>query len=155
MDKKKLLQLRLEGMTYQAIATEVGVSRQRIQQLLSPPTSIREFVVNKFSGRCNRCGIIVGLSGHVHHKGDLNEESYSDINSLELLCLGCHRKTHKSTPKQSKKVKSIPRGERMLRVNYHLTEKQIIALKKLAKKSGLSVAELIRRAIDAFFLKQQ
>ena len=141
MDKKKLLQLRLEGMTYQAIATEVGVSRQRIQQLLSPPTSIREFVVNKFSGRCNRCGIIVGLSGHVHHKGDLNEENYSDINSLELLCLGCHRKTH--------------RGERILRVNYHLTERQIIALKKLAKKTGLSVAELIRRAIDAFFLKQQ
>jgi len=38
----------------------------------------------------------------------------------------------------------------MKRVTYHLTEPQIKALRKLAKKTGLSVAELIRRAIDRF-----
>lgn len=36
----------------------------------------------------------------------------------------------------------------MTRVNYHLTEKQIAALKKIAKQTGMSVAEIIRRAVD-------
>jgi predicted DNA-binding protein len=43
----------------------------------------------------------------------------------------------------------------MKRVNYHLTETQIEKLKALSKKTGLTVAELIRRAIDAFFGKRQ
>lgn len=38
----------------------------------------------------------------------------------------------------------------MKRVNYHLTEKQLEDLRKASEKSGLSVAELIRRAVDAF-----
>ena len=36
----------------------------------------------------------------------------------------------------------------MKRVNYHLTEFQIKKLKELSKQTGLSTAELIRRAID-------
>ena len=38
----------------------------------------------------------------------------------------------------------------MKRVNYHLTDQQIRALRKYAKKTGLKVAELIRRAVDSF-----
>jgi len=41
-------------------------------------------------------------------------------------------------------------GVCMKRVNYHLTEKQLEALRQESEKSGLSVAELIRRAVDAF-----
>jgi len=41
----------------------------------------------------------------------------------------------------------------MNRVNIHLTAKQIKRLKALAKKTGLSYAELIRRAIDKFLEK--
>jgi len=36
----------------------------------------------------------------------------------------------------------------MKRVNIFLTDKQITGLKKLSKKTGLSVAELVRRLID-------
>ncbi len=36
----------------------------------------------------------------------------------------------------------------MIRVNLHLTEKQLAQLRKLSKETGLSVAELTRRAID-------
>jgi len=36
----------------------------------------------------------------------------------------------------------------MQRVNFHLTENQVKALRDLSDKIGLSVAELIRRAID-------
>jgi len=42
----------------------------------------------------------------------------------------------------------------MKRVNYHLTQKQIESLKKLSKETGLSVAELIRRAIDEYLEKK-
>lgn len=38
----------------------------------------------------------------------------------------------------------------MQRVNYHLPESTIKALKKLSEKTGLTVAEIIRRAIDAY-----
>jgi len=38
----------------------------------------------------------------------------------------------------------------MIRVDYHLTEKQLAALQSLRAKTGLPVAELIRRAVDAY-----
>jgi predicted DNA binding CopG/RHH family protein len=38
----------------------------------------------------------------------------------------------------------------MKRVNFHLTEQQITRLKKMSAETGLTVAELIRRAIDAY-----
>ena len=42
----------------------------------------------------------------------------------------------------------------MKRVNYHLTEKQIEILKKEAKITGLSIAEIIRRALDVYFYEK-
>ena len=41
----------------------------------------------------------------------------------------------------------------MKRINTHLTNKQIDRLKSLANKTGLKVAELIRRAIDEYLDK--
>jgi len=38
----------------------------------------------------------------------------------------------------------------MKRVNFHLTTKQIEVLRKHAKRTGLKVAEIIRRAIDKY-----
>lgn len=38
----------------------------------------------------------------------------------------------------------------MIRVNYHLTARQIEELRRLSKETGLTVAELIRRAVDAY-----
>jgi len=43
----------------------------------------------------------------------------------------------------------------MKRKLHHLTEKQIEGLKKLSKETGLSVAELIRRAIDDYLDKKR
>ena len=43
----------------------------------------------------------------------------------------------------------------MKRVNYHLTELQIKQLKKLSKQTGLSMAELIRRAIDEYIKRNK
>ena len=38
----------------------------------------------------------------------------------------------------------------MHRVNFHLTDRQRFALQKLSRATGLSVAELIRRAVDQY-----
>jgi len=43
----------------------------------------------------------------------------------------------------------------MKRVNFHLTDKQIEALRGYAKKTGLKVAEIIRRAVDEFLKKEE
>lgn len=89
-----MLKMRLAGQTYQAIANEAGISRQRVQQILSPPPAIRRLIVKRSRGNCQDCGIRVGSSGHVHHMGDITIEAYDDIDSLQLLCPSCHRKAH-------------------------------------------------------------
>jgi hypothetical protein len=94
MTKQEMLLMRLEGKTYQEIALKANISRQRVQQLLSPPKQIRDIVIKKSEGLCSSCGIFVGKSGHVHHKGAELEENYQDIENLELLCCSCHRKAH-------------------------------------------------------------
>ena len=43
----------------------------------------------------------------------------------------------------------------MKRVNYHLTEKQIKRLQDHAKETGLTVAEIIRRAVDEYFDRKE
>jgi hypothetical protein len=43
----------------------------------------------------------------------------------------------------------------MTRVNYHLTKKQLESLRKLSKATGLSVAEIIRRAVDEYMKRQE
>ena len=43
----------------------------------------------------------------------------------------------------------------MKRINTYLTEKEIKELGKLAKQMGLTVAELIRRAIDKYLQEQE
>ncbi|MCK4883554.1 MAG: ribbon-helix-helix protein, CopG family [Candidatus Diapherotrites archaeon] len=41
----------------------------------------------------------------------------------------------------------------MKRINCHLTNAEIKALKERSKKSGLTVSELIRRAVDSYLEK--
>ena len=43
----------------------------------------------------------------------------------------------------------------MQRVNFHLTENQIKSLRQLSDKTGLSVAELIRRALDDWLKRSE
>jgi len=38
----------------------------------------------------------------------------------------------------------------MVRTTYHLTEQQVESLKAIADRTGLGLAELIRRAVDLF-----
>lgn len=42
----------------------------------------------------------------------------------------------------------------MKRVNYHLADLQVKKLKELSDNTGMSVAEIVRRAIDDYLKKQ-
>ena len=90
------MELRLSGETYEAIGTALGVSRQRIEQMLKPPQAIRRIVVERARGLCERCGIVVGESGDVHHKASrgLSCDQYHDLDNLALVCRSCHRHAH-------------------------------------------------------------
>jgi predicted DNA-binding protein len=43
----------------------------------------------------------------------------------------------------------------MKRVNYHLPEQALAKLQAESKRTGLSVAEIIRRAIDTYLKEQK
>jgi hypothetical protein len=96
MSKEDAMVLRLKGLTYRQIGEALGISRQRAQQLTSAPTAVRNLVVKRTKGQCERCGLVVGNSGHIHHRGtDLETaESYNDVANLQLLCGGCHTRIH-------------------------------------------------------------
>lgn len=42
----------------------------------------------------------------------------------------------------------------MIRVNFHLTPEQVAHLKAISERTGLKVAEIIRRAIDDYLSRQ-
>ena len=90
-----MLALRLQGLTYQEIGGRFHISRQRVQQILSPSTVIRRIVVKHYNGACASCGLHVGNKGHIHHKSSNDTfEAYNDLDNLELFCLSCHMQQH-------------------------------------------------------------
>ncbi len=91
--QSEILEARFAGLTYAQIARKLGISRQRVQQLISPPPWVRSIVVNRAGGNCQDCGLLVNGSGHVHHKA-CDGEDYNDVANLVLLCVSCHRIAH-------------------------------------------------------------
>jgi len=94
--RTQALALRLEGLSFAEIGERVGLSRQRIQQILSPDPAVRSSVVERAEGRCQRCGLHVGTTGHVHHRKSkgATPDDYNDDVNLRLLCPTCHRVEH-------------------------------------------------------------
>ena len=92
----RAFQLRLRGWTYSRIAEELHLSRQRIQQLVSPAPSVQFAIASHARGLCEKCGVFVGFRGHIHHRLTFGNsvDSFSDVNNLQLLCVSCHRKAH-------------------------------------------------------------
>lgn len=122
---------RLDGLSYREIAEEAGVSRQRVQQMLSPPKEVSLYVHAKFSGRCADCGVQAkGANGHVHHRSTETEvDEYNDLDNLELLCPGCHRTKHAALirslipvpdPMSSKAIQRIITNEYHCQVCKHI-----------------------------------
>ena len=108
--RAKALALRLSGLTYGQMGEKLGVSRQRAQQLVSPPKEIRTIIVAHANGCCEDCGIGVGDSGHVHHRDTDNGDTYNNVDNLQLLCLSCHRKAHSDLPLDAAAWGAMPRN---------------------------------------------
>ncbi len=100
---REMLSLRLAcGASYGELAQRYGMARQRVQQLLSPPSSVilivRKRATREDEGvpRCEQeqCGK-PAPDGHVHHKIVTGLEHLADYNAeinLLFLCRSCHRK---------------------------------------------------------------
>ena len=144
MTKQEMLYLKLQGQTYRAIGKLAGISRQRVQQLLAPPRAIREIVVKRVNGLCQRCQLYVGKSGHVHHKGSTTEEDFNDLDNLELLCPSCHRNEHPITVEQKERKP----------VMFYLTEEQKEQLWRIAREQGRTLSEIMRRSIDEIIARE-
>ncbi len=89
----EILNMKLEGRSYADISKIMGISRQRVQQILSPPHDIYEIVAINAKGKCQTCGLWLGKSGHIHHTEGADND-YSNPQHLQYLCVSCHRKTH-------------------------------------------------------------
>ena len=71
------------GFSYQEIADQFHVSRQRIQQLLKPNKAERQAILARANGRCESCGA-------KPKKLDLHHDTY-DGPPTRALCTACHR----------------------------------------------------------------
>ena len=91
------LQLRFEGRTYEEIGKVLRVSRQRVQQILSPSNELRALVLLRAKCRCEDCGISGTTTRlHIHHRKatGLAVDTYNELENLCSLCMSCHRKAH-------------------------------------------------------------
>lgn len=87
--REEARRLKILGWTYESIGSELGISRQRVQQYLRIPK--RE--LQKHSA-CESCGI-TGTKLHGHHT------DYTS-NTFKALCVSCHRSSHKSKTVKTK-----------------------------------------------------
>jgi len=97
-----MLDLRIEGNSFQRIADEAGVTRQAVSLILTPPVDIRDSIYHRHDDRCAHCGLRVitrtegttkNVAGQLHNTrgGDLN---WNTPETLILLCASCHRIEH-------------------------------------------------------------
>jgi hypothetical protein len=88
------ISLKITGMTYEQVAAVMGISRQRVLQLIKPRHSVQTAVKIRARFCCEECREPIE-GGHVHHVDSrLPYPEYNAINNLEYLCAGCHRRKH-------------------------------------------------------------
>src|SRR3990167_1944989 len=96
MSVDEMRDMLLLGMTYKEISQRVGISRQRVEQLLSPPKHIMAKVKERARETCEDCGIILTHGAHLHHVNSdtIDPVQYNGIENISYLCPGCHRRRH-------------------------------------------------------------
>jgi DNA-binding CsgD family transcriptional regulator len=94
----RALEMKRQGYPYAAIGQALGISRQRVQQLLSPPADARAQVLARCARHCEACGIGPGVHLHLHHVSyHASPRTYHDPQNLQALCVPCHNRAHDAT----------------------------------------------------------
>lgn len=107
--RDEAIRMKVAGCTYAQIAGELGLTRQRIQQIVRPPSHVCLTVKRRANGCCEKCSTPTTV-GHIHHKAP--SESYNAPSNLAYLCLSCHRQEHPKVrqPSENTPTPDIPRG---------------------------------------------
>mgnify|MGYP001611010966 CR=1 FL=1 len=93
--REQAFELRLSGLSYRQVGARLGISGQRVQQIIRPPKLLYDLVKSQADSRCQACGIFVS-AGHVHHKScvGLTIDTYTERENLVYLCTSCHPMAH-------------------------------------------------------------
>ena len=119
-----------EGVGFTEIAKRLGVSRQRVHQVITGYTTRKNYKVEK--RECYICGIESRLD--VHH---INRDTHDNgEDNLKVLCAKCHCFLHK-----------IEDGNKRC---LFLSEKIISMVNKLSKDEKLTPTEIIIKAISIY-----
>lgn len=85
--------MKVNGKTYREIAVVLGVSRQRVQQIIAPPAQVRHLIFLRCGDICESCGKKAsGKDAHLHHVARIAD--YNAASNLAHLCNACHRHAH-------------------------------------------------------------
>jgi len=144
MEKAELFRRRREGQTYAKIAAAAGVSRQRIQQMLSPPPVIQNLIIGRQEGKCKDCGIDSWRGGHIHHIAIDHEdiEDYGDIDNLVLLCPGCHRRRHALPPEvKEQRARDRRLDDAQAKANLQSDIQELLATARAGNWSDTAIGE--------------
>jgi len=85
-NREQVIKLFRQGMSYAEVGRRVGLSRQRVMQIVKPPTSIYEHMKRKARGICANCEVIAP-SGRIsgYREGTL------EVSKYKYLCASCYR----------------------------------------------------------------
>ena len=81
--KQQVTALIVSGKTYQQIATELGITRQRVQQLNKPDPAIIKELRKRANGECENCGMPL-VYGQIHHVSEkIPIDAYHGLSNLK------------------------------------------------------------------------
>jgi hypothetical protein len=92
LDSLEIIRLKQQGKSYRVIGLLAGVSRQRIQQILSPSQDTKNKLVRYAKGKCSKCGKYIGSSGQAHHR---KYKVSDNLHDFDYLCTSCHIREHR------------------------------------------------------------
>lgn len=140
IEKKELiLKLRAEKLSYHKIGKALGISRQRVHQILKDYNSNGGNIAPG-EYKCVECGVKENLQ--CHHK---NFDSYDNRKSnLEWLCIRCHRKKHIGRASDCLGDRCTPRKNV---VCTRLQDLCFEALRKQAEREDTTISAIARRIL--------
>jgi hypothetical protein len=152
--KVEMMAMLLDGYSYQQIGTRFGISRQRVQQLISPSKPVVQAVLRRSNGRCEGCGILLQGNGHLHHVNDdsLSVDCFDSIENVKHLCASCHRRAHHGvTDLANVDTNGVPLERHFsYHVEVDLSPQDVESMRQIAKSSGKSIRRYVTEIVLAF-----